>query len=97
VLVRIHSDFQQQGVQVVAINIAPIFSLDEWISFWKGKGAGDVIWAQDIDGSAIRQYRLLALGTEVIVDREGRVAFRSDRPADEERLRAEIEKLLPKK
>ena len=82
---------------MVAINIQPLYSLAEWRSFWKSTGAGDVVWAQDINGTAIRNYRLLALGTEVIVDREGGVAFRSNGPADQERLRAEIEKLLPKK
>lgn len=80
-------------MQVVAVNIQPIFSLDEWTTFWKSKGAGDVIWAQDIGGAAIRNYRLLALGTEIIVDRQGRVAFRSDGPAEIRRLRTEIEKL----
>ena len=79
---------------MVAVNIQPaISSLDEWIRFWKSKGAGDVIWAQDIGGAAIRNYRLLALGTEVIVDRQGRVAFRSDGPAEVRRIRTEIEKL----
>ena len=79
---------------MVAINIQPAYSLDEWIMFWKSKGAGDVLWAYDAGGNAIRSYRLFALGTEVIIDREGRVVFRSEGPADPNRLRTEVEKLL---
>lgn len=81
-------------MQVVAVNIQPFYSLDDWIIFWKSKGAGNVLWGQDIQGRAIRNYRLFVLGTEVIIDRQGRVAFRSDGPADPKRLRAEIEKAL---
>ena len=84
-------------MQVVAVNILPAsFSLDEWIGFWKSRGAGDVVWGQDRESSAVRKFLLLALGTEIIVDREGGVAFRSDGPADHQRLRAEIDKLLSK-
>jgi hypothetical protein len=79
---------------VVAINFDPNYSLEEWTRFWQGIGAGDVLWAQDTTGSAIRAYELVALGTEVIVDRNGDVAFRSDGPAGLNRLRSEIEMLL---
>ncbi len=79
---------------MVAINIQAYYSLAQWIGFWKSKGAGDVVWAQDGQGTAIKQYRLFALGTEVLIDRQGREAFRSNGPADHKRLRAEIKKLL---
>ena len=68
--------------------------LKDWVSFWKSTGAGDVLWGQDTSGSTIRAYQLLALGTKVIVDRNGAVAFRSDGPTEYEKLRSEIEKVL---
>ena len=80
---------------MIAINtLARSLPLDQWILFWKGTGAGEVVWAQDKDSSAAKAYRLLALGTEVIVDQEGSVAFRSDGPAGYKKLMSEIEKLL---
>ena len=79
---------------MVAINFDPGYSLVEWVTFWKGTGAGDVLWGQDTSGSTVMTYRLFALGTEIIVDRNGEVAFRSDGPAGLKRLRSEIEKLL---
>ena len=78
----------------MAVNIEPRSPLHQWVSFWRSTGAGDVLWGQDTSGSTVRDYRLLALGTEVIIDRQGAVAFRSDGPTGDDRLRAEIEKLL---
>lgn len=81
-------------MKVVAINIQPGYSLEVWRRFWRSTGAGDVLWAQDARGEAAQRYRLLALGTEVVVDRQGRIAFRSDGPSGHEKLRSEIEKVL---
>ena len=81
-------------MNVVAINFDPRYSLDAWQRFWKTTGAGDVILAQDTDGTTAQDYRLVALGTEVIVDRDGLVAFRSDGPAGYQRLRSAVEQAL---
>lgn len=76
------------------MNIEPRAPLEDWVRLWKRIGAGDVLWAQDTTGSTVRAYELLALGTEVIVDRNGKVVFRSDGPAGLKRLRSEIKKVL---
>ncbi|MBI4340628.1 MAG: hypothetical protein HY680_11865, partial [Chloroflexi bacterium] len=80
--------------KVVAINIQPQYSLEEWRGFWRSTGAGDVLWAQDVRGEAAQRYRLLFLGTEVIVDRQGRIAFRSDGPSGYDELRSKVEEVL---
>lgn len=79
---------------VVAVNIEPRSPLEQWVSFWKSTGAGDVLWGQDTNGSTVKSYRLLAVGTEVIVDRQGSVVFRSDGSVGYKKLRSEIEKHL---
>ena len=79
---------------VVAVNIEPRSPLDEWVSFWKGTGAGEVLWGQDVNGTTVRDYRLVALGTEVIVDRTGSIVFRNDGAAGYKRLKSEIDKAL---
>ncbi len=79
---------------MVAVNIEPRSPLNQWVGFWRSTGAGDVLWGQDTTRSTPRAYSLFALGTEVIVDRQGAVAFRSDGATGYERLRSEIEKLL---
>ena len=79
---------------MVAINFDPRYSLDKWQRFWKTTGAADVILAQDTNGPRAQDYRLVALGTEVIVDRYGLVAFRSDGPAGYQRLRSAVDQAL---
>lgn len=79
---------------MVAINIEPNYPLARWKSFWTSTGAGDVVWAQDVNGAAIQQFHLVALGTEVLVDRQGKIAFRSDGPANPKKLETEIKRLL---
>lgn len=79
---------------MVAVNIEPRSPLVQWVNFWKSTGAGDVLWGQDTSGGTVRDYHLLALGTEVIVDRQGLVVFRSDSSVGYEKLRSEVEKRL---
>lgn len=79
---------------MVAVNIEPRSPLASWVSFWKSTGAGDVLWGHDTKGTTSRDYRLLTLGTEIIVDRQGMVVFRSDGAAGYKKLQAEIEKAL---
>ena len=79
---------------VVAINIDPRYPLKQWTDFWKSTGAGDVLLAQDTNSTTVTDYRLLVLGTEVIVDGDGLVVFRSDGPTGYERLRAAVERAL---
>ncbi len=94
-LARLQSEYQDQGLTVIAVNIWPSnYSLDEWVGFWKRIGAGDVLWAQDANDTAIRAYKVMALGTEVIVDREGAIVFRSEGAAGYKELRSELEKVL---
>ena len=81
-------------MNVVAINFDPRYSLDTWQRFWKTTGAGDVILAQDTSSTTVTDYRLVVLGTEVVVDRDGLVAFRSDGPAGYERLRSAVDQAL---
>ena len=90
----IQSEYGDQDVTVVAVNIEPHSPLEKWVAFWKSARAGDVLWAQDTNGSTVKDYRLVALGTEVIIDRQGSVAFRSNGPAGYKKLRSEVEKVL---
>ena len=56
--------------------------------------AFDMLWAQDTGPITPEKYQLVALGTEVLVDRQGLVAFRRDGAAGYEKLKSEIEKVL---
>jgi hypothetical protein len=83
-----------RGVKVVAINTQPSYNLQYWKTFWKSLGAGDVLWAQDTDYRAIAAYNAVTLGTTIIIDRQGRIAYRDGGATSYDKLRAEVEKVL---
>ena len=101
VLAQLQSEYQDQGFRVVAVNIVSNnYSLADWTTFlnqFEPKDQSDFAEraaVQDVKGQAIRQYELTTLGTEMIVDRQGRITFRSDGSTGTKKLRAEIEKVL---
>lgn len=76
-------------MEVVAINIAPYATtLAEWEDWLREFGATDFVYAQDsYDGLAAQSYQVRDLGTSVIVDRHGRIAYRDESTSTYEMLR----------
>ena len=68
--------------------------MEEWIEYWRSKGANDVTWATAGDGAVVRQFRVTYLGTTIIIDREGRISYRDAGPTPYETLREELERVL---
>ena len=81
-------------MEVVAVNIEPYYALKEWQAFWLDITDLPVTWAQDAQGRAVQAFELTALGTKIIVDRKGRIVYRSAGVAGYEVLRAAIEAAL---
>ncbi len=78
----------------MAVNTASFNSLEDWKEYWKSKDAADVTWATDTTGELVQQFRVYSLGTTVIIDREGRIAYRDDAATPYEILLGEVEKIL---
>ena len=78
----------------MAINTAPFSTLEDWKDFWKSTGAADVTWATDVKGRLVQLFKVYSLGTTIIIDREGRIAYRDDGATPYEVLRAEVEQIL---
>ncbi|MFQ5860302.1 MAG: TlpA family protein disulfide reductase [Dehalococcoidia bacterium] len=91
---RVYAELRDRSVEVVAINISPQYSLQEWQTFWRNIGADDVLWAQDTDGSATRAYQIRALGTTVVIDRQGRVVYRDEGATSYDTLRQAVQEAL---
>ena len=101
VLARLQSEYGDEGLRVLAVNIdSKYYALEEWVDFmnrYEPKEVPDFAESaavQDVNDQAIRRYELNALGTEVLVDRQGLVAMRSDAALGYGKLSSEIEKLL---
>ena len=91
---RIQQEFANLGLSVVAINTAPFSSLEDWKKFWKSKDAADVTWATDTTGELVQQFWVYSLGTTIMIDRAGQIAYRDDGATSYEVLRTEVEKIL---
>ncbi len=90
----VQRQFGDQGVEVVAINQAAQFSLDDWQTFWRSTGALNVTWAQDTNLQATRTYGVTALGTTIIIDRDGQIVYRDHKPTSQETLQSELGKVM---
>ena len=51
-------------------------------------------WAKAGDGSVVRAFQVNSVGTTIIIDREGRVAYRDAVATPYETLKTELEKVL---
>ncbi len=81
-------------MSVVAVNIEPWSPLEEWIAYWRSKGANDVMWATDTDQSVVRALQVRTLGTTIIIGRDGRMSYRDDGATPYEVLKTEVLKVL---
>ena len=76
---------------VVAVNTAPFIAIEDWEEYWKSKDADDVTWAQaDAKGELLKQFRVLSLGTTIIIDQHGLISYRDDGATPYEILRANV-------
>ena len=77
----------------MAINTDPWSPLDDWVAYWKSKGASadGVTFATDSDQSVVRGFKVITLGTTIIIDRNGRISYRDDGATPYETLRAQVQ------
>lgn len=94
---RVREEFKEQGLEVVAINLAPQYdSLEEFRAFLESVGGDvDFVFTQDTDdGRAMQVYDIRSLGVTVIVGRDGRIVYRDEFATAYETLREAILKAL---
>lgn len=93
-LARLHRESSGQGVTILAIDVEQGESESELAVFRKQAGGGEHLWAVDREGVAIRSYQVQTLDTTVVIDRNGRVAYRDERITDYETLAAVVTALM---
>ncbi len=78
----------------MAVNTAPFIAIERWKEYWKSKDADDVTWAQaDAEGELLKRFRVLSLGTTIIIDRDGQISYRDDGATPYEVLVAEVKEI----
>lgn len=91
---RIHEEYKNQGVDVVAVNIFAAAGLAYWKEYWQMAGGGNVIYAQDTRHEAMRALKVRYSGSTIVLNRNGREVYRDQSATDYETLKAAVEKAL---
>lgn len=93
-LSRIHAEYAERGVDIVALNVDPYMTMEDLRDFKSFVGDADYTWAQDEGGAVIRAYNVRALETTVIIDRGGQIAYRDETTTSVDAYRAALDPLV---
>lgn len=91
-LARLHEEYGKD-LNIIAIDIDPSSSVDGLDQFKLASGNGGFTWAFDIDQIVTNSYRVRALDTTLILDADGYVIYRDERPTDYKTLKNALESL----
>lgn len=75
-LARLHDEYSPRKVQILAINVVPQFSGQEFLAYMKRLGGGAHLYAVDASLQIARAYGIRTLGESVFVDRRGELIER---------------------
>lgn len=82
------------GVEVLLLDLGMLPD-EEILEYYQGYLAGgDHLYAEDVDFVVAQRYEVISLGTTVLVDRQGRVAFRDEGLTPASDLLAVVEEAL---
>lgn len=93
-LAKVWTAFRARGLVVLLIDIGGV-SAEEVIDYYRGElGGGDHLYAVDEGFQVSQLYKVVALGTTVIVDRDGMVTYRDTGVTNASILEREVRKGL---
>lgn len=93
-LAKVWSAFKGRGAVVLLIDIGGV-SADEVVRYYRGElGGGDHLYAVDEGFKVATAYKVLALGTTVIVGRDGVVTYRDSGVTQADLLLREVREAL---
>ncbi|MCH7663195.1 MAG: TlpA family protein disulfide reductase [Chloroflexi bacterium] len=91
-LARLNEEYGN-AINIIAIDIDPTSSVDVLNQFKLASGNGEYTWAFDLDQVVTISYRVRALDTTLILDADGHVIYRDERPTDYNTLKNVLENL----
>lgn len=86
--------YEDRGLDLLMVSIDPSDTPQAIEGFQRKSGIRPLSWAIDETGEVSRSLNVGALGSTVIVDREGRIAYRDASETDAETLQRELEEVL---
>lgn len=93
-LARLHEDYGSLGVSILAIDIEQREEEVHLARFRSNGGSGKHLWGIDYGWQAVRPYKVQTLDTTIIIDAQGRIAYRDERVTDYDTLAAVVAALI---
>ncbi len=93
-LARIYREYRDKGVEVLVLDVWAGETEEQLLQFKKLAEDGDHFWAIDEENRWALAYGIRTLDTTVIVDRQGRIAYRDASSTPYQKLKKEVEFLL---
>lgn len=91
---ELHEQYGASGVQVLILNVDQNETEEDLAAFRERTGNGTHLWAMDRDFNVALALEVNTLDATVIVDQQGRIAYRDGSPTDYGTLAAIVEALL---
>lgn len=91
-LARLNEEYGN-AINIIAIDIDATSSVDALNQFKLASGNGEYTWAFDYDQLVSISYRVRALDTTLILDADGYIIYRDERPTDYGTLKSVLDSL----
>tara|TARA_R110002110_G_scaffold415612_1_gene651449 strand:- start:2769 stop:3368 length:600 start_codon:yes stop_codon:yes gene_type:complete len=85
-LKELHAAYRKRGLRVLVVDIDPRSTERALARFRVIANKGEYLWALDTQQTIVRSYGVRTLDATIIIDRDGRIAYRDAFPTDYERL-----------
>lgn len=93
-LARIYTEYQGSGVEILILDVWQGDTEEQFLQFKNSVKGGDHFWALDKGSRWALAYEIKTLDATVIIDRQGRIAYRDGSPTPYQKLKKEVESLL---
>ncbi len=93
-LKELHASYRDRGLRVLVIDIDPRSTENALARFRALANKGEYLWALDTRQEIVRSYGVRILDATIIIDRDGRIAYRDAFPTGYERLDNAIRGLI---
>jgi peroxiredoxin len=91
---RLYPAYKDKGLNLLVVSVDPNDTPQTIEAFRRAGSIGGLPWAIDRTGEFTRSLGVRALDSTIIVDREGRIAYRDAVPTGRQTLERELEEVL---
>ncbi len=91
---RIYQQDHARGLEVVMLDVDTSEGAAQWADFRQRSGNGPQLWVLDKGLQIASAYGVTSLETSIIIDRQGRIAYRIGQTIPQDQLQSAVEKLL---